>query len=149
MKNSKTLKLESLRQLQFSQGDKLWAESSILLEKGRPKRQVVIVLSSLDPADKDSQLRRENLISLVQDLPRQESLPGWLIFRNETVKLLTEDSPILGSLVSLSDQGTLILACQNSLSRLDLASDLASFIKQADSHEINSCLLAADLVISY
>lgn len=53
------------------------------------------------------------------------SMPEAIIFMNDGVKLVTEDSPVLGELRQLEKEGVNILACGTCLSRLQLTEKVA------------------------
>lgn len=149
MLESKTITIDPLKGEQEIEGISLLADVQISAEKKRPEKRIAILVSKLEALDGQTEVRRENLISLICDLPRQETLPTWIIFTNEAVELLTKDSPILPSLTSLHEEGTSVLACQKSVARIRPEKKLPYVVGLADSHTINACLLAADLVISY
>ena len=73
--------------------------------------------------------------------------PASLLFINDGVRLVAEDSIAIGELEQLEEQGVGILACGTCLSRLDLVDQLS--IGQASSmYDITGTMLKADKVIS-
>lgn len=75
------------------------------------------------------------------------SRPETIIFMNSGVKLVTNDSLVLGELRQLENQGIEILACGTCLSRLQLI-DKIVVGQVSNMYDIADTLLRADKVIS-
>ena len=73
--------------------------------------------------------------------------PETIIFINNGVKLVTNDSPVLGELHQLKSQGIEILACGTCLSRLEL-SDKVAVGQVSNMYTIADTLLKAEKTIS-
>jgi selenium metabolism protein YedF len=73
--------------------------------------------------------------------------PETIIFMNNGVKLVTNDSPVLGELRQLENQGIEILACGTCLSRLGL-SDRVATGQVSNMYTIADTLLRAEKTIS-
>ncbi|MCX6012377.1 MAG: sulfurtransferase-like selenium metabolism protein YedF, partial [Chloroflexi bacterium] len=73
--------------------------------------------------------------------------PETIIFLNNGVKLVVDDSPVLGELKQLHDQGIEILACGTCLSRLQLM-DRIKIGQVSNMYTIAETILRADKVIS-
>ena len=73
--------------------------------------------------------------------------PETIILMNNGVKLVTQDSPVLGELHQLENQGVDILACGTCLSRLELM-DKVAVGKVSNMNDITDALLNAKKVIS-
>ncbi len=75
------------------------------------------------------------------------SRPGTIILMNNGVKLVAEDSPVLGELRQLEKQGIEIIACGTCLARLQL-SDKVAVGQVSNMYTIADTLLKAERVIS-
>ncbi len=75
------------------------------------------------------------------------SKPVSILLMNNGVKLVTEDSLVIGELRKLEDEGVEILACGTCLSRLELTDKLAVG-KTSNMSEITDSLFQAGKVIS-
>jgi intracellular sulfur oxidation DsrE/DsrF family protein len=73
--------------------------------------------------------------------------PETVILMNNGVKLVTNDSPVLGELRQLESQGITILACGTCLSRLQLT-DQVAVGQISNMYTIADTLLRADKTIS-
>jgi len=73
--------------------------------------------------------------------------PETIVFMNNGVKLVTVDSPVLGELHQLENQGVNILACGTCLSRLELT-DKVAVGQVSNMNDITDVLLKAKKVIS-
>jgi selenium metabolism protein YedF len=73
--------------------------------------------------------------------------PETIIFMNNGVKLVTEDSIALAQIQKLEDQGVTVLACGTCLSRLQLMDKLAAG-KVSNMSDITDILLKTERVIS-
>jgi selenium metabolism protein YedF len=75
------------------------------------------------------------------------SKPETIIFMNSGVKLVTNDSPMLGELRQLENLGIEILACGTCLSRLQL-SDKVAVGQVSNMYTIADTLLRAEKIVS-
>jgi selenium metabolism protein YedF len=73
--------------------------------------------------------------------------PETILLINNGVKLVTEDSPVLGELRQLESQGIEILACGTCLSRFQLT-DKVAVGRVSDMYTIADTLLKAEKVVS-
>lgn len=73
--------------------------------------------------------------------------PETIVFLNSGVKLVVDDSPVLGELKQLYDQGIEILACGTCLSRLQLT-ERVRIGQVSNMYTIAETILRADKVIS-
>jgi selenium metabolism protein YedF len=73
--------------------------------------------------------------------------PKTIVLMNNGVKLVTDDSPEVGELKQLENQGVDILACGTCLSRLELTTKVAVG-KVSNMTDIANILLGAEKVIS-
>jgi len=64
----------------------------------------------------------QSFLNTIRSLPNK---PETVIFMNNGVKLVAEDSHVLGELKQLADEGIELLACGTCLSRLGLANKIA------------------------
>jgi len=80
-------------------------------------------------------------------LGRHRHKPETIVFMNNGVKLVTVDSPVLGELHQLENQGVNILACGTCLSRLELT-DKVVVGQVSNMNDITDVLLKAKKVIS-
>ncbi len=76
-----------------------------------------------------------------------EGRPDTILLMNSGVKLVTEDSLVLGELKQLENSGADILACGTCLARFELT-DKVAVGKISNMHEITGKLLRAKRVIS-
>jgi selenium metabolism protein YedF len=76
-----------------------------------------------------------------------EDRPDTILLMNNGVKLVTQESPVLGELKQLESQGTEILACGTCLARFELTDKIAVG-KVSNMYEITGKMLKADRVIS-
>jgi selenium metabolism protein YedF len=76
-----------------------------------------------------------------------EGGPEIILLMNNGVKLVTQESPVLGELKQLESQGTEILACGTCLARFELTDKIAVG-KVSNMYEITGKMLKADRVIS-
>ncbi len=74
------------------------------------------------------------------------SKPETILLVNNGAKLVTEDSPVLGELRQLENQGTEILACGTCLSRFQLT-DKVAVGRVSDMYTIADTLLKAEKII--
>jgi selenium metabolism protein YedF len=75
------------------------------------------------------------------------SRPESIIFMNSGVRLVVEDSPVLGELKQIEEEGVELLACGTCLSRLGL-SDKVAIGQVSNMYTLASTLLEANKVIS-
>jgi len=85
--------------------------------------------------------------SFLHTLAGLSSRPETIIFMNDGVKLVSEESPVLGELRQLESQGIEILACGTCLSRLELI-DKVAIGQVSNMYTIADTLLRAQKVVS-
>lgn len=107
---------------------------------------IVLAIAGLSMGDGDTELGKQLMLDLINDLPRQDNLPQTIVFYNAAVNLACEDSEIISSLQFLEAQEIDILVCKKSLDYFKLKQSL-SVGKPATIQEINSCFLNADYLI--
>jgi selenium metabolism protein YedF len=73
--------------------------------------------------------------------------PKAILLMNDGVKLVTDDSPVLGELKQLEKQGVDILACGTCLERFGLT-DMVAVGKVSNMYEITDIMLREEKVIS-
>jgi selenium metabolism protein YedF len=108
---------------------------------------VLFIASDVLGSGDNQQLGRLLMQSFLHTLGGLTSRPETIIFMNSGVTLVTDDSPVLGELHQLENQGIEILACGTCLSRLQLADKVA--VGQASNmYTIADTLLRAEKIIS-
>jgi intracellular sulfur oxidation DsrE/DsrF family protein len=85
--------------------------------------------------------------SFLHTLGGLTSRPETIVFMNSGVTLVTDDSPVLGELRQLENQGIEILACGTCISRLQLA-DKVAVGQVSNMYTIADTLLRAEKIIS-
>ena len=107
----------------------------------------VIVISSAGLGGSDVDLGTKLMGLFLTKLRMQHSLPDAMVFYNDAVKLLAEDSPHRGSLVGLHEDGVDIVACGTCLKYYGLDED-ALVGRVTGMNEIVGMLLRASGVIT-
>jgi len=108
---------------------------------------VLFIASDVLGRGDNQQLGSLLMQSLLHTLGGLTSRPETIIFINSGVKLVTDDSPVLGELRQLENQGIEILACGTCLSRLQLANK-AAVGQVSNMYTIADTLLRADKIVS-
>ena len=108
---------------------------------------VLFIASDVLGRGDNQQLGRLLMQSFLHTLGGLTSRPETIIFMNSGVKLVTDDSPVLGELRQLENQGIEILACGTCLSRLQLANK-AAVGQVSNMYTIADTLLRADKIVS-
>ena len=85
--------------------------------------------------------------SFLNTLGAFNSKPAHILLMNDGVRLVTEDSAVIGELKQLESQGVEILACGTCLSRLQLTDKLAVG-RVSNMYDLTDIMLKADKVIS-
>ncbi|MFC2016654.1 sulfurtransferase-like selenium metabolism protein YedF [Chloroflexota bacterium] len=95
-------------------------------EEQPPTTGIVLFIAS-DILGRGENIELGNLLmhSFLNTLGALNSRPESIIFMNNGVKLVTEDSLVVGELKQLESQGVEILACGTCLSRLNLTDKIA------------------------
>ena len=121
---------------------------------GQPEAQPVtmqdtIILIGSDTLGRggNSQLGSLLMHSFLNTLGAFNSRPSSIIFMNDGVKLVTEDSIAVGELKQLEEQGVEILACGTCLSYLKLADRLAVG-RVSNMYDLADIMLRAGKVIT-
>ena len=94
-------------------------------ERKTAEDTVVLVTSDILGRGSNAQLGSLLMHSFLNTLGAFKSRPSSIIFMNDGVRLVTEDSVAVGELKQLEAQGVEVLACGTCLSRLNLADRLA------------------------
>ncbi len=108
---------------------------------------VLFIASDVLGRGDNQQLGSLLMQSFLHTLDGLTSRPETIIFINNGVKLVTDDSPVLGELRQLENQGIEILACGTCLSRLQLANK-AAVGQVSNMYTIADTLLRADKIVS-
>jgi selenium metabolism protein YedF len=108
---------------------------------------VLFIASDVLGRGDNQQLGSLLMQSFLHTLDGLTSRPETIIFINNGVKLVTDDSPVLGELRQLENQGIEILACGTCLSRLQLANK-AAVGQVSNMYNIADTLLRADKIVS-
>jgi len=87
------------------------------------------------------------MLRFLHELGGRRPKPKTIIFMNNGVKLVTEDSLSLGEIKQLEDQGVEILACGTCLSHLQLT-DKVAVGQVSNMSDITHILLKSNKVIS-
>lgn len=114
--------------------------------ENNPNNNIVIAIADICAGSSDKTLGKEIMVELINDLPRQETLPCAIVFYNSGVQLACDDSQVIPALEFLKAQDIRILVCSKSLKYFNLFENL-QIGKPASIHELNHCLLNADYVI--
>ena len=109
----------------------------------------IVLFISSDILGRGENIELGNLLmhSFLNTLGALNSKPENIIFINNGVKLVTEDSLVLGELKQLESQGTEILACGTCLSRFNLT-DKVAVGQVSNIYTLADTLLKAKKVIS-
>ncbi len=107
----------------------------------------LLIASDLMGRGDNQQLGSLLMQSFLHTLHSLTSLPETVIFINNGVKLVADDSPALEDLRRLADQGIEILACGTCLTRLELI-DKVAVGQVSNMHTIADTLLRAQKVVS-
>jgi len=108
---------------------------------------VLLISSDVLGRGENSQLGSLLIHSFLNTLGAFNSKPSAIIFMNDGVKLVTEDSVAIGELKQLEAFGVEVFACGTCLSRLDLADKLAVG-HVSNMYDLTSIMLKAGKVIS-
>ena len=123
---------------------------SAVLPKEEPAENgdtVLLIASDLLGRGKNSQLGSLLMHSFLNTLGAFSSKPATIIFMNDGVKLVTEDSVAVGELRQLEATGVEVLACGTCLSRLNLTDKLAVG-HISNMYDLASIMLKAGKVIT-
>ncbi len=108
---------------------------------------VLFIASDVLGRGDNQQLGSLLMQSFLHTLGGLTSRPETIVFMNSGVMLVTDDSPVLGELRQLENQGIEILACGTCLSRLQLA-DKVAVGQVSNMYTIADTLLRAEKIIS-
>ncbi len=108
---------------------------------------VLFIASDVLGRGDNQQLGRLLMQSFLHTLGGLTSRPETIVFMNSGVTLVSDDSPVLGELRQLENQGIEILACGTCLSRLQLA-DKVAVGQTSNMYTIADTLLRAEKIIS-
>ena len=108
---------------------------------------VLFIASDVLGRGDNQQLGSLLMQSFLHTLGGLTSRPETIVFMNSGVMLVTDDSPVLGELRQLENQGIEILACGTCLSRLQLA-DKVAVGQTSNMYTIADTLLRAEKIIS-
>ena len=109
----------------------------------------VVLFISSDILGRGENIALGNLLmhSFLNTLGSFNSRPESIVFMNNGVKLVTEDSLVVGEIKQLESQGVEILACGTCLSRLNLT-DKVAVGQVSNMYTLADTLLRANKVIS-
>lgn len=108
---------------------------------------VIFIASDVLGRGDNQQLGSLLMQSFLHTLGGLTSSPETIVFMNSGVTLVTNDSPVLGELRQLENQGIEILACGTCISRLQLADEVAVG-QVSNMYTIADTLLRAEKIIS-
>ncbi len=108
---------------------------------------VLFLSSNVMGRGEDSQLGSLLMQKFLHTLGGLATKPETILLVNDGVKLVTQDSPVLGELRQLENQGTEVLACGTCLSRFQLM-DKVAVGRVSDMYNIADTLLKAGKIIS-
>ena len=108
---------------------------------------VVLIASDILGRGSNAPLGTLLIHSFLNTLGAFNSKPASIIFMNEGVRLVTEDSVAVGELKQLEAQGVEVLACGTCLSRLNLADKLAVG-RVSNMYDLADTMLKAGKVVS-
>ncbi|MFC1871374.1 sulfurtransferase-like selenium metabolism protein YedF [Chloroflexota bacterium] len=117
-------------------------------EDKSPVASGTVVFITSDILGRGENIELGNLLmhSFLNTLGAFNSKPESIIFMNNGVKLVTEDSPVVGEIIQLESQGVEILACGTCLSRLNLMEKVAVG-QVSNMYTLAETLLKAEKVI--
>jgi selenium metabolism protein YedF len=123
-------------------------EAKPVPEEAKADRNTVILIAS-DMLGRGENVPLGSLLihSFLNTLGAFNSKPASILFMNDGVRLVTEDSVAVGELNQLESQGVEILACGTCLSRLELTDKLAVG-RVSNMYDLTDIMLKADKVIS-
>lgn len=84
----------------------------------------VLVVTSQEIGKGDEDLGRKLMYSYIFSLSEGDALPSHILFLNQGVKLVTEDTPIISIFQNLADKGVSLFACGTCLDYYDLKNQL-------------------------
>ena len=116
-------------------------------ERKSAEDTVVLIASDILGRGGNTQLGALLMHSFLNTLGAFNSRPSSIIFMNEGVRLVTEDSVAVGELKQLEAQGVEVLACGTCLSRLNLADKLAVG-RVSNMYDLADIMLRAGKVLS-
>ena len=108
---------------------------------------VLFIASDIIGRGENYQLGSLLMQSFLHTVGGLASKPETVILMNNGVKLATEDSPVLGELRRLENQGITVLACGTCLSRLELT-DKVAVGQVSNMYDITNTLFKAEKIIS-
>lgn len=108
---------------------------------------VLFIASDILGRGNNQELGRLLMQSFLHTVGGLRFRPETTIFINDGVRLVTSDSPVLGELRQMENQGVEILACGTCLSRLELT-DKVAVGQVSDMHTIADTLLRAKKIVS-
>ena len=106
---------------------------------------LVVLVSGDTLGGGDEDLGRLLMPRFLHELGGAKRKPGIVVFLNTGVRLVADDSPVLGQLQRLERQGVELKACSTCLARFDLT-DRVAIGSKTDMSDIVSTLMAADSV---
>lgn len=114
-------------------------------DNGEEQSGKVLLLGSEGCGTGDRDLGFEVLVALLDTLPERDDRPCAIIFWNTAAGLLAEDSPLVGRLKRLQEQGVDIVAGQACASDLGLVGKIAVG-RLADMGEILDLILQKQVI---
>ena len=105
-----------------------------------------IVVKSRKMGDGDELLGIMLLEAFINNLPEQDLLPKTLVFYNDGIRLLTDDSKVIKALNDLLEKGTKIIACGTCVDYYELKEKI-NIGTITNMHHITETLLKASKVI--
>jgi selenium metabolism protein YedF len=90
------------------------------------KGNYVVVISSDKMGEGDEQLGRLLMTTFINAIKDLDELPQKLLFYNNGVKLVTNNSPVIGTLRDLEKMGVEIMTCGTCVNHYSLASEIGA-----------------------
>ena len=115
--------------------------------KKRNKDIVLLIASDTLGRGDDNSLGSLLIKRLLHTIPGLTTKPDTIIFINNGVKLVTEDSAVLGELQLLEEQGIKMLACGTCLQRFELIDKIKAG-RVSDMYAIADTIFKSEKVIS-
>ncbi|MBI2252278.1 MAG: DsrE family protein [Armatimonadetes bacterium] len=122
-------------------------ETQALKIKGPGAQKNIVILVKSESLGSDEILGKNLMNSFLQSLINNHIKPKAIIFTNQAVKLALNDSPNLGKLLILEEQGIKVLICEQSVSYYQI-SKLLKVGSLTDMETISEHLLSAWKVIT-
>lgn len=124
-------------------------EAPLSPERGKTQSKGIVLLVASDTLGRgeDSSLGSLLIQKFLHTIPGLTAKPDTIIFMNNGVKLVVENSAVLGELQLLEEQGIEMLACGTCLQRLELMDKMKAG-RVSDMYTIADTIFNAEKVIT-